>query len=216
MQTVSIKQKIYTLGEEIGNCITHGVMAAFLLVSLPFVAISSYSDGSLLQAASVSIFMISLFLMFLASTLYHAMPQSTKTKAIFRILDHICIYLAIAGTYTPIALCVIGGWRGWLIVGIQWSMVLMGIFYKSIGKLRLPKLSTAIYLIMGWTIVMFFPAWYANAKTEQLWLILLGGLFYTVGVIFYSSKWKFAHMIWHIMIVAASLSHFVAIIWFLN
>lgn len=208
--------KIYTFGEEIGNCITHGIMAAVCLFSLPFLTIKAYEEGGWLQAISISIFMISLFLMFIGSTLYHSMAQKSQHKAIFRIFDHIFIYVAIAGTYTPVALCVIGGWKGWVIFSIQWLMVLAGILYKSIARMSLPKLSVAIYLVMGWTAIMFLPSLLSKANPIHLWLILAGGLCYTGGVVFYASKFKFSHMIWHIFINAGAICHFIAIVFFLK
>lgn len=105
----------------------------------------------------MSIFVISIFLMFLASTLYHSMNPASKHKAVFHILDHIFIYVAIAGSYTPIALSVIGGWQGIFITILQWAMVLFGIFYKSLSRNSIPAISLTIYLVMGWTIVFFLP-----------------------------------------------------------
>ena len=208
--------KIYTFGEEVGNSISHGAMALFALIALPFVTIKAYSEVGWLQAICISVFMISIFLMFLSSTLYHSMAQESKHKAVFRILDHIFIYVAIAGTYTPVALCVIKGWQGWVIFGIQWGMVLAGILYKSLVSMSLPKLSVAIYIVMGWTAVMFLPSWLANSSPAHLFLILAGGVFYTSGVIFYSMKKKYAHMVWHFFINMGAACHFVAIIFFLN
>ncbi|MBQ6583768.1 MAG: hemolysin III family protein, partial [Alistipes sp.] len=160
---------------------------------------------------------ISIFLMFLCSTLYHAMHPQSKHKAVFHILDHIFIYVAIAGSYTPIALTVIGGWQGILIVVLQWTMVLFGIFYKSLSRRSIPAVSLTIYLIMGWTVVFFFPLFLRNASTELLVLIAAGGVFYTVGAWFYAKKgFKYHHLVWHLMINIAVLCHFVAIVFFLN
>lgn len=208
--------KVYSFGEEVGNCISHGAMATFCLISLPIVTIKAYSEGGWQQAICISVFIISIFLMFLSSTLYHSMEQKSKHKAVFRILDHIFIYVAIAGTYTPVALLIIKGWQGWVIFGIQWGMVLAGILYKSLAKMSLPKLSVTIYIVMGWTAVMFFPSWLSNSSPAHLLLILVGGLFYTGGVAFYSMKKKYSHMVWHIFINVGATCHFLAIIFFLN
>ena len=123
-----------TVGEEVANTVTHGVMSLLALVALPFAAVWAYAHDPdrILASVSVSIFVISIFLMFLASTLYHSMNPASKHKAVFHILDHIFIYVAIAGSYTPIALSVIGGWQGVFITILQWAMVLFGIFYKSL------------------------------------------------------------------------------------
>ena len=130
------KKGIYvpTLGEEVANAVSHGVMSLATLVALPFAAVWAYvhdPDG-VLASVSVSIFVISIFLMFLASTLYHSMNPASRHKEVFHILDHIFIYVAIAGSYTPIALSVIGGWQGVLITVLQWAMVVFGIGQKYI------------------------------------------------------------------------------------
>ena len=132
-----------TVGEEVANTVTHGVMSLLALVALPFAAVWAYAHDPdrILASVSVSIFVISIFLMFLASTLYHSMNPASKHKAVFHILDHIFIYVAIAGSYTPIALSVIGGWQGVFITILQWAMVLFGIFYKSLSRKTIQKAS---------------------------------------------------------------------------
>ena len=216
-------ERFYTFGEEIGNSVTHGVMALFCLIFIPFASVNTYTaalnnpsvPSAYACGVSVGIFLLSLGLMFMTSTLYHVMNFESAHKRVMRILDHCFIYVAIAGTYTPIALSIIGGWQGWLIFGIQWTMVIVGILYKSLLRFKLPKLSLAIYLIMGWTVVMFFPIFLKNSSTVFSSLIFGGGVFYTVGVYFYNSKWKFSHMVWHLMINLASISHFIAIVFFM-
>lgn len=211
---------IPTFGEEIANSVTHGVMVLFTLLALPFSAVWAYLHDPvhpILSAFGVSVFVISIFLMFLASTLYHSMNPNSRHKEIFHILDHIFIYVAIAGSYTPIALSVIGGWQGWLIVAVQWAMVLFGIFYKSLSRHSIPAISLTIYLIMGWTIILFFPLFLRNSSTPLLTFIALGGALYTVGAWFYARKgFRYHHMVWHLLINLAAISHFVAIVFYLN
>lgn len=217
MEETNSKNPIYTLGEEIANATTHGPLAALALFSLPYAAVRAYVKGGVLDAVGVSIFVISVFLMFLASTLYHVMAAGTRHKKIFKILDHIFIYVAIAGTYTPIALSIIGGWQGILISVVQWGMVLFGILYKSISKSSIPKISLTIYLVMGWTIVFFMPIFLAKAPTLLLVLITLGGILYSAGVYFYAKKGvRFYHMIWHFFVSLGALSHFIGIVFFLR
>ena len=136
-----------TFGEEVSNAISHGVMALACLCLLPFSAVYSYIIGGVTRAIGVSIFVICLFLMFLISTIYHSMAYETQQKYVFRKLDHICIYLAIAGSYTPIALCVVKGWLGILILVLEWGAVIAGILLKSISEKSYPILSTTIYLV---------------------------------------------------------------------
>ena len=153
----SKKRTIYvpTTGEEIANAVSHGAMSFVTLLALPFAAVWAYlhdADG-VLASVSVSVFVVSIFLMFLASTLYHSMNPHSRHKEVFHILDHIFIYVAIAGSYTPIALSVIGGWQGVVITVVQWAMVIFGIFYKSLSRKSIPAISLTIYLVMGWTIL---------------------------------------------------------------
>ena len=154
--------------------------------------------------------------MFLKSTLYHVMKDSTPHKRVFNILDHIFIYFAIAGSYTPVALYVIGGWQGIVIVVLQWVMVLFGIFYKSLAKKSIPKVSLTIYLVMGWTVLFFFPLFLKNANLLFIILIATGGLLYTLGAIFYAKiGFKYHHMVWHLCINLAAITHYIAIVFFI-
>ena len=217
-----LKKLVYipTFGEEVANAVSHGAMAILALFALPFSAVWAFlhnPENPVLASVGVSIFVISLFLMFLCSTLYHSMAPESKHKVVFHILDHILIYFAIAGSYTPVALCVIQGWQGVLIVVIQWVMVLFGIFYKSLAKRSIPSISLTIYLIMGWMIVIFFPLFWNNASTPLLALIGAGGICYTIGAVFYAKKgFRYHHLVWHLLINLAVVCHFVGIVFFLN
>ena len=209
---------IPTLGEEIANTLSHGVMACATLAALPFAAVWAYAHDTepVLAAVSVSVFVISIFLMFLASTLYHSMNPQSRHKEVFHILDHIFIYVAIAGSHTPIALSVIGGWQGIVIAVVQWAMVLFGIFYKSLSRRSIPAVSLTIYLVMGWTIVFFLPLFIRHASTALLWLIALGGVLYTGGAWVYARKgFRYHHLVWHLLINLAVAAHFTGIVFFL-
>ena len=209
---------IPTLGEEIANTLSHGVMACATLAALPFAAVWAYAHDTepVLAAVSVSVFVISIFLMFLASTLYHSMNPQSRHKEVFHILDHIFTYVAIAGSYTPIALSVIGGWQGIVIAVVQWAMVLFGIFYKSLSRRSIPAVSLTIYLVMGWTIVFFLPLFIRHASTALLWLIALGGVLYTGGAWVYARKgFRYHHLVWHLLINLAVAAHFTGIVFFL-
>ena len=188
------KKDVYvpTVGEEIANTVTHGVMSLVALVALPFAAVWAYvhDPNPVTASVSVSIFVISIFLMFLASTL--------------------------AGSYTPIALSVIGGWQGIFITILQWAMVLFGIFYKSLSRNSIPAISLTIYLVMGWTIVFFLPLFVRQASTALLVLIAAGGVLYTLGAWFYARQgFRYHHMVWHLLINLAVVAHFIGIVFFL-
>lgn len=209
---------IPTRGEEVANVWTHGVLALVMLAALPYAAIHVYLHASQPAAAavSVSVFVVSIYLMFLASTLYHSMNPVSKHKAVFHILDHIFIFVAIAGTYTPIALGVIGSWQGIFITVLQWAMVVFGICYKSLARRSIPALSLAIYLVMGWTIVFFFPLFLRRASVPLLVLIAAGGVCYTLGAWVYAKKaFRYHHMVWHLLIDLAVVCHFTGIVFFL-
>lgn len=213
MSRLSVK---LTFGEEVANAITHGVASLAVLACIPVVSIIAYSKGTTADVVGVSIFSISIYLMFLVSTLYHVMDYNSKHKVVFRILDHIFIYFAIAGTYTPIALSVIGGWQAIVILVIQWAMVLFGILYKSISKKSMPKVSLLIYLVMGWTLVLFMPVFIRNANPALFWLTFAGGIIYSVGAVFYAKKsMKYHHMLWHIFVFLGAATHYVGICFFL-
>ncbi|WMZ72903.1 hemolysin III family protein [Staphylococcus pseudintermedius] len=168
------------------------------------------------MSVSVSVFVISIFLMFISSTVYHTMQQASPHKYVMRIIDHSMIYVAITGTYTPVSLVLVGGWLGWSIMIILWGTTIWGILYKAIATKVNPKLSLMIYLIMGWVGVIYLPIIISQSKWLFFIFILLGGLAYTIGAWFYAQKNRpYFHMIWHIFILIASLFHFIGILYFM-
>ena len=190
-------------------------MSVLTLIALPICAVYAYASDGVIRSIGVSVFLISLFLMFTGSAIYHTMPFATNYKFVSRICDHSFIYVAIAGTYTPIAMCLIGGWQGLLVLLIQWGMTICGILYKALPVDDHPLLSITIYLIMGWSAVFFLPTLLKNASFWFLFFIVLGGILYSIGVFFYAKKNKYSHMIWHLFINFASIAHFIAIIFFM-
>lgn len=210
------KTYIPTFGEEVGNAVSHGVMLLATLLAIPFAAVWAYAHGGIVDAFGVSVFVISLFLMFTASTLYHSMQPDSKHKAVFHILDHIFIYVAIAGSYTPVALSVIGGWQGVAITVVQWAMVLFGIFYKSLSRRSIPAVSLTIYFVMGWMVVFSLSKFVRNASWQLLALIVAGGILYSIGAVFYAKKgFRYHHLVWHLFIDLAAICHFIGIIFYL-
>ena len=206
----------YSFGEEIGNAVSHGVMALAVLGGIAPTAITIYMRRGVLATVGTTIFMCSIMLMFLSSSLYHSMTVETKQRQVLQILDHSCIYVAIAGSYTPIALSVIGGWQGIVVVSLQWAMVIFGILHKSLAGRKIPKATLTIYLIMGWSVVFVFPLLLKNARTGLVLLLFVGGVFYSAGAYFYAKKGKkFFHMVWHIFVSLGALSHYLGILLFL-
>ncbi|MDK3997864.1 hemolysin III family protein [Staphylococcus pseudintermedius] len=205
-----------SFGEEVGNSVSHGVATFIMLLTLPYAAVYSYAHHGVLMSVSVSVFVISIFLMFISSTVYHTMQQASPHKYVMRIIDHSMIYVAITGTYTPVSLVLVGGWLGWSIMIILWGTTIWGILYKAIATKVNPKLSLMIYLIMGWVGVIYLPIIISQSKWLFFIFILLGGLAYTIGAWFYAQKNRpYFHMIWHIFILIASLFHFIGILYFM-
>ena len=205
-----------TFGEEVGNAVSHGVAAIIFIFLLPFTAVYMYLEGGMSHAAGGSIFVISMLLMFLASTLYHSMEHNTNHKYVMRLLDHSFIYVAIAGTYTPIAISVVGGTFGLVILIVQWAATILGILYKVLAPVVNEKVSLAIYLIMGWSAVAFIPSIISETSWVFIGLIILGGLAYTAGAWFYAQKTrKYFHMIWHFFIIIAAICHYTAIVFYI-
>lgn len=201
-----------SFGEELGNAISHGVMAVLFLFLMPFSIIYSLYNGGLTKAIAISIYMIGVFMMFLGSCIYHSMEFNSTQKYVMRKLDHCFIYLAIAGTYTPVLLVVVGGWLGIVIMVIEWLATLSGILLTSISKNYHKVLSMILYMMMGWCAILIIPSILKNSSIWFILIILLGGIFYTVGAVFYGKKKPYSHFIWHIFIVFASITHYIAVL----
>ncbi|MFI3887481.1 PAQR family membrane homeostasis protein TrhA [Streptococcus parauberis] len=204
-----------SFGEEVANATTHAIGSVTMLVLLPITAIYSYQTYNLQAAVGSSIFVISLFLMFLSSTIYHSMTYGSPQKYILRIIDHSMIYIAIAGSYTPVALSLVGGWLGYTIIILQWGITIFGILYKIFAKNINEKFSLALYLIMGWLIVFILPTLIQKTGLTFGILMFLGGLSYTIGAAFYAKKKPYYHMIWHLFILLASALQYIAIVYYM-
>lgn len=210
-----IKREL-SFGEEVANSISHGTAAFIMMFLSPFIAVYIFNKtNSLLLVFSVVIFTLSITLMFFSSMIYHFMEHKTKHKHILRILDHIFIYVAIAGSYTPIGLYIIGGVLGITLVVLQWLMVILGILYKTLVKKSTPRISMTIYIIMGWLAVLVLPRLLSHGNTPLMSLIFLGGVFYTIGAILYAKQFKYAHFVWHIFVILGAVTHLIANIFFI-
>jgi hemolysin III len=201
-------------GEEIANSISHGVGFLASLVGAPFLIVATVREGSTWNVVGASIFVASMLMLYLSSTLYHALPQE-RVKRVFWVFDHGSIYLLIAGTYTPFTLGVLRGGWGWTLFGLVWGMAVLGITLKASGRLRRPIVSTLLYLGMAWLIVIAVrPLWQHVQLPGLLWLAA-GGLFYTGGVGFYVAKRvRYSHLVWHFFVLAGTACHYFAILWY--
>lgn len=199
--------KTQSLGEEIANAVSHGVGAGLSIAALVLVIVRSCVTSTAIGIVSASIYGASLVLLYLFSCLYHSLAK-TKAYNVFRILDHCSIFILILGTYAPISLWGIGGKTGWIIFSVNLACTVLGITFNAINLEKWSKISVVLYLIMGWLIVFSFKSILVFGK-DAVTLLVLGGISYTVGIIFYAlNKLKYFHFIWHIFVLGGSVLHF--------
>lgn len=204
------KQQTLTLGEEIANSITHGIGAALSIGGLVVLIITSYKYGRATDVIGAVIFGISMFFLYLMSTMCHAFAKKGGiVRRVFRTLDHSAIYVLIAGTYTPFCLTMIGGTKGLIILGIQWTLAIIGILFRSVYYNKYIPVHITIYLLMGWMISIFIKSIYPLVSHTGILLLLVGGLCYTIGILFYSIRmFKYHHMVWHLCVLGGTVCHF--------
>lgn len=206
-------QRLRSTGEEIANSISHGVTLLAALVAAPILIAAAVQRGGTAGVVGACIFTTTVVLLYLASTLYHALAWN-RAKRVFQILDHGAIYLLIAGTYTPFTLGVLRGPWGWTLFGLVWTMAVAGVVSKAMGGVRDPTLSTGLYLAMGWLgVIAAKPLWIHLPAWGLFWL-LAGGIAYTLGVVFFvaDSRVRYSHFIWHLFVTAGTACHFVAVL----
>jgi hemolysin III len=201
-----------TLGEEIANSISHGVGLLAAIVATPFLIVAAWRFGPA-NVVGASVFAATMMLLYLASTLYHALPPG-RAKRVFMKLDHGAIYVFIAGSYTPFALGALNGPWGWSLFGVVWGLAVVGVLLKAFDRLSHPWLSTGLYLAMGWLVlVAAVPLIHRVPMAGVAWLVA-GGLAYTAGVAFFAldSRIKYAHAVWHSFVMAGTGCHFIAVL----
>jgi hemolysin III len=210
----ALREHTQTPGEEIANSVSHAVGLLAAVAATPVLVLSAVRQGGAARITGASVFAAAMVLLYLASTLYHALPEN-RLKRIFRVLDHAAIFLMIAGTYTPFTLGVLRGTWGWTLFGLVWGIALAGVVLTAAGGVRYPKLSTSLYLGMGWLIVIAVkPLWLRMPVEGLLWLSG-GGIAYTLGVAFYAAKRvRYFHFVWHLFVLAGTSCHFIAVLRF--
>lgn len=201
-----------TLGEELANSTSHGLALAASLALGPWLIVDAAARGDGGYIAGVSIFVASLILLYLSSTLYHALPGG-RAKNVFRVIEHAAIYVLIAGTYTPFTLGVLRGPWGWTLLGVVWGLALVGVLLKALDRVTHPIVSTALYLLMGWLIVVAIEPLSSRMPDAGLAWLVAGGVAYTIGVAFFATdhRLRYGHFVWHLFVVAGSVCHGVAI-----
>ena len=206
----SLAGALQTPGEEIANSLTHGLGLALAIASIPVLVVHADGDAAVVGAA---VFGASAVLSYLVSTLYHAATHM-RAKAVLQWLDHAAIYVFIAGSYTPFTLTVLRGAWGWSLFGLVWGLALLGILFKTLGAGRFPRLSTLLYLAMGWVALVAIRPLVLAMPVEGLWWLLAGGVAYTAGVVFFvlDQRLRYAHSVWHGFVLAGSVCHFFAVL----
>ena len=205
----------YTVLQEILNSVTHGAGALVSIAGLVILIVSSSMYGQVSHIASCTVFGISLVLLYTASTLYHSF-QKPNIKHILKILDHSCIYVLIAGTYTPFMIVTVRGALGWTMFTIVWSLTILGIIFKAFFVNRFKIISTLAYILMGWLIIFAIKPLFQTLPGSGIAWLVAGGLAYTLGTIFYA--WKtlpFNHAVWHLFVLVGSVCHFMAVLFYI-
>ncbi len=199
-------------GEEIANAITHGIGALLAVAALVVLIVMAAIHGSVWHIVSFSIFGATLVLLYFASTLYHSLTHA-KAKRVFHKFDHISIYLLIAGTYTPFCLTALRGWIGWTVLGVVWSCAILGAVLKAISVGKRIKLSTVLYILMGWVILVAIQPLYKAMPFNGFLFLVAGGISYTIGTIFFiRNQVKYNHSVWHVFVLGGSVLHFFSVL----
>ena len=211
----SVAPRAQSRGEEIANSISHGIGLIAALVATPFLVMHAVWRADTGFMIGTSLFVATMVLLYLASTLYHALPIG-KAKRVFRVIDHAAIFLLIAGTYTPFTLGVLRGAWGWTLFGLVWGLAAAGVTLKAFERRSHPMISTSLYLIMGWLILIAANPLYARVPASGLLWLVAGGVAYTAGVVFFAtdSRLRYGHFIWHLFVMVGTACHYFAVLWY--
>jgi len=204
-----------TLGEEIANSVSHGIGVLAAIGAAPILIVAAVHRGGAAGIVGASVFAAAMVLLYLSSTLYHALPRN-RAKRVFQVLDHGAIFLLIAGTYTPFTLGVLRGGWGWTLFGLVWSLALAGIVLKGVYGVRHARISTVLYLAMGWLVVIAIKPLWLHVQPWGLFWLVAGGVSYSAGVAFYATdhRIRYGHFVWHLFVLAGTACHFVAVLWY--
>ena len=211
-KSLASRERAQSHGEEIANSVSHGVGFLAAVAVSPVLVVSAVQRDSAAGIVGASVFAFTMVLLYLTSTLYHILARS-KAKRVLRILDHGAVFLLIAGTYTPFTLGVLRGTWGWTLFGLVWGIAVVGVVLKSIGVVRYQRLSTIMYLAMGWLIIIAVKPLWLNMPPWGMFWLAAGGVAYTAGVGFYAARRiRYAHFVWHLFVIAGTACHFIAVL----
>ncbi len=206
-----MEKPTFSIGEEIANAITHGIGALLAIAALVILIVKAAQEGDARHVVSFSVFGSSMVILYISSTLYHALV-GVRTKKVFRKFDHMSIFLLIAGTYTPFCLAALKGWIGWTIFGVIWGLAVIGIVLKALFTGKMEMLSTIAYVLMGWVILFAIKPLYDSVSGLCFTYLVLGGVSYTLGTFFFiKDKRPYFHSIWHLFVLGGSVMHFFAV-----
>ena len=211
----AVRERKQSREEEIANSISHGLGLVAALVATPFLVLQAVRRGDAGFIVGAGIFAATMVLLYLASTLYHALPIG-QAKRVFRVIEHAAIFLLIAGTYTPFTLGVLRGAWGWTLLGLVWGLAVAGVALKAFNRMSHPIISTSLYLLMGWLILIAVNPLYARVPAAGLLWLVAGGVAYTAGVAFFAadSRLRYGHFIWHLFVMAGTACHYFAVLWY--
>jgi hemolysin III len=204
-----------TRGEEIANSISHSAGLGAAIVATPLIIVHAVERGAAGYIVGVSIFAATMILLYLGSGLYHAFPPG-RAKHVFRIIEHSAIYLLIAGTYTPFTLGVLRGAWGWTLLVLIWVLALLGVALKVLNRVRRPIVSTVLYLVMGWLIIVAADPLFTRLPLSGIAWLVAGGLAYTVGTVFFvaDSRLRYGHFVWHLFVITGTTCHYFSVYWY--
>jgi hemolysin III len=209
MSTDTGRHRPQSLGEEIANSVSHGVAALLALAAIPVLVIGALPHGAA-QVVGVSIFGAAMVVLYVASTLYHALPRN-RAKRLFQVFDHSAIFILIAGTYTPFTLGALRGPWGWTLLTLVWTLAIGGIVFKAVAGMRAPIVSTLLYITMGWIVLIAIQPLRTHVHPAGIAWLVAGGVAYTAGVACYAAdRLPYAHFVWHLFVMAGSACHVVA------
>ncbi len=208
---VKVQIRNQSLGEEVFNGLSHGLGALLAVWGTVLMILRALRHSSVLGVVSAAFYGASMVLLYLFSCLYHAVT-APRGKKVLQILDHCAIFLLILGTYIPIALLGVGGLFGWIVFGVIAACAVLGIVLNAVDLHRFKKMSMVLYIVMGWLAIITIGPIYHRAGTEGIVLLLVGGLCYTLGVVFYKKKQiPYMHFVWHLFVLGGSVFHFLMI-----
>lgn len=208
------KMNNQSMGEEIANSISHGIGALLAIAGTAVAIVYACLYGDTRSIVSASLYGAGLIMLYMVSTLYHSITN-LKAKRVFRVLDHCSIYILILSSYIPISLSLIRGTAGWVLFGINAACTVVGVTFTAINMLKFHKIAMVLYLLMGWSVVFLGLPTLTALPAAAVWLLVLGGLCYTGGIIFFvKKKPKYMHSIWHFFVLAGSVLHYFAFLFY--